>query len=44
VSTYPAITIELLKRGWDEAAICQVLGENALRVLEAANDVTFPSP
>jgi membrane dipeptidase len=37
VSTYPAITIELLKRGWDEAAIRRVLGENALRVLEASD-------
>lgn len=37
VSTYPAITVELLKRGWDEAAIRQVLGENALRVLAAAD-------
>lgn len=37
VSTYPAITVELLKRGWEEPEIRKVLGENALRVL-AAND------
>jgi len=37
VSTYPAITIELLVRGWEEPEIRKILGENALRVL-AAND------
>jgi membrane dipeptidase len=36
-STYPAITVELLRRGWAEPDIRGVLGENALRVL-AAND------
>ena len=36
-STYPAITVELLRRGWTEPDIRGVLGENALRVL-AAND------
>jgi membrane dipeptidase len=39
VSTYPAITVELLARGWNEPNIRKVLGENALRVL-AANDAT----
>jgi membrane dipeptidase len=43
VSTYPAITVELLKRDWTETAIRQVLGENVLRVLEA-NDAPFPPP
>jgi membrane dipeptidase len=33
VSTYPAITVELLHRGWQEPNIRKVLGENALRVL-----------
>jgi membrane dipeptidase len=37
VSTYPAITVELLTRGWSEPDIRAVLGENALRIL-AAND------
>jgi membrane dipeptidase len=36
-STYPAITVELLSRGWTELDIRKVLGDNALRVL-AAND------
>jgi membrane dipeptidase len=38
VSTYPRITVELLRRGWKEPDIRKVLGENALRVL-AANDI-----
>jgi membrane dipeptidase len=33
VSCYPAITDELLKRGWGEHEIRKVLGENSLRVL-----------
>ncbi len=37
VSRYWAVTAELLSRGWQERAIRQVLGENAMRVL-AAND------
>lgn len=37
VSCYPAITDELLARGWGEPEIRKVLGQNALRVL-AAND------
>lgn len=36
VTRYPAITAELLRRGWDEPAIRKVLGENALRALEGA--------
>lgn len=36
VSCYPAITTELLTRGWGEAEIRKVLGGNAERVLEAA--------
>ncbi len=38
VSCYPAITEELLDRGWAESDIRQVLGENALRVLEEAEE------
>jgi membrane dipeptidase len=37
VSTYPAITVELIERGWSDEDIGKVLGANALRVL-AAND------
>jgi len=37
VSTYPAITVEMLRRGWTEPDVRKVLGENALRVL-AVND------
>jgi membrane dipeptidase len=36
VSCYPAITEELLRRDWSEADIRKVLGDNALRVLAAA--------
>jgi membrane dipeptidase len=36
VSCYPAITAELLSRGWSEPDITKVLGENALRVLAEA--------
>ncbi len=38
VSCYPAITEELLNRGWNEQDIRKVLGENALRVLEEAEE------
>ncbi|MGB7859327.1 MAG: dipeptidase [Acidimicrobiia bacterium] len=39
VSCFPAITDELLHRGWSEANVRKVLGENALRVLEVATEV-----
>ena len=39
VSCYPAITDELLQRGWSEPDIRKVLGENMLRVLEDAHAV-----
>jgi membrane dipeptidase len=39
VSCYPAITDELLRRGWSEANIRKVLGDNMLRVLEDAHAV-----
>jgi len=38
VSCYPALTAELLSRGWVEADIRKVLGENAVRVLRAAEE------
>jgi len=37
-SCYPAITEELLERDWTEPDIRKVLGENALRVLEEAEE------
>ena len=40
VSCYPAITSELLRRSWSESDIRKVLGENSLRVLEAAEAVS----
>lgn len=39
VSCYPAITDELLVRGWSEPDIRKVLGENALRALGEAESV-----
>jgi membrane dipeptidase len=39
VSCYPAITVELLTRGWSEPDIRKVLGENAMRALRQAEDV-----
>jgi membrane dipeptidase len=39
VSTYPVITQELLNRGYKEADIHKILGENILRVMEAAERV-----
>jgi membrane dipeptidase len=39
VSTYPAITRELLKRGYEPREIRKILGENALRVLAEAERV-----
>lgn len=38
VSCYPNITAELLRRGWRESEVRQVLGDNALRVLAAVED------
>lgn len=39
VSCYPNITAELIRRDWREPDIRKVLGENALRALEAAERV-----
>jgi membrane dipeptidase len=38
VSCYPAVTAELLARGWTEPDIRKVLGDNARRVLRAAEE------
>lgn len=39
VSRYPELTAELLRRGWSEADLLQVLGGNALRVLRECEAV-----
>jgi membrane dipeptidase len=36
VADFPHVTLELLRRGWPEADVRKLLGENALRVLEEA--------
>lgn len=36
VSCFPNLTLELLRRGWSEADLRKLLGENSLRVLEEA--------
>lgn len=43
VSCYPAISAELLRRGWQEADIRKVLGDNVLRVLATAEHVAAES-
>ncbi len=37
VSTYPALLEELARRGWSDEALAKLAGENALRVLAAAD-------
>jgi len=39
VTTYPAISAELLKRGWSESDLRKVLGKNALRALASAEEM-----
>lgn len=39
VSTYPALFAELLRRGWSEADLRKLAGENVLRVLREAEAV-----
>jgi membrane dipeptidase len=38
VGDYPNLTVELARRGYSEADLRKVLGENALRVLTAAEE------
>jgi membrane dipeptidase len=38
VSTYPALTAELLRRGWPEADVRKALGLNVLRVMRRAEE------
>jgi membrane dipeptidase len=39
VSTYPALTAELLKRGYSDGDVRKVLGQNVLRALRRAEEV-----
>jgi membrane dipeptidase len=39
VSTYPALTAELLRRGWPDEDVRKALGVNMLRVMRQAEDV-----
>jgi membrane dipeptidase len=39
VSTYPALTAELLRRGWPEEDVRKALGLNVLRVMRRAEEV-----
>jgi membrane dipeptidase len=39
VSTYPALTAELLKRGYSDADVKKILGLNVLRAMRRAEDV-----
>jgi membrane dipeptidase len=39
VSTFPRLTAELLRRGWSDADVRKVLGENMLRVMRQAEAV-----
>jgi membrane dipeptidase len=39
VSTYPALTAELLKRGYADADVRKILGSNVLRVMKRAEEV-----
>ncbi|HZF68154.1 MAG TPA: dipeptidase [Gemmatirosa sp.] len=39
VSGYPALLVELARRGWTEAELRKVAGENALRALRRAEEV-----
>ena len=40
VSTYPALLAELSRRGWSEAELRKLAGENILRVMERAEQVS----
>jgi membrane dipeptidase len=40
VSTYPALTAELIRRGWADAEVEKLLGTNVLRVLRTAEAVS----
>jgi membrane dipeptidase len=39
VDTYPALLMELMRRGWTDGEVAKVAGENVLRVMAAAEHV-----
>ncbi len=39
VDRYPALLAELMRRGWTDADIAKIAGENVLRVMAAAEQV-----
>jgi len=39
VDRYPALLVELMRRGWTDGEVAKVAGENVLRVLAAAERV-----
>jgi membrane dipeptidase len=41
VNRYPALLEELMRRGWSDADIAKLAGENLLRVMAAAEKVSF---
>jgi membrane dipeptidase len=41
VDTYPALFVELARRGWSDAELAGLSGENLLRVLAAAEKVAY---
>ena len=40
VSTYPALTAELMRRGYSDADLLKILGQNVLRVMRAVEKVS----
>ena len=43
VSTYPALLAELMRRGWSDADVAKLAGENVLRVMTQAEKVASAS-
>ncbi|PNU05700.1 dipeptidase [Novosphingobium guangzhouense] len=43
VSTYPALLVELMRRGWSDEDVAKLAGGNLLRVMEAAERASKPS-
>ncbi|MFS0773227.1 dipeptidase [Sphingomonas sp. 1P08PE] len=43
-STYPALLAEMLRRGWSDADVAKLAGNNVLRVMEAAERARAATP